>query len=349
MTSQPGAGRLTVLVASPLEPELVARIAAVAPDRVRVVHEPSLLPVPRYAGDHHGTRRDLDADGLARWRQLLAEAEVLFDFDWYEPERMPVNAPRLRWVQATSSGIGEYLVRTGLARSTITFTTAAGTHAVPLAEHVVLGLLYLTKRVPELRAWQAAHRWERFTTEPLAGKRVLLIGLGNVGRHVAATCARLGLDVRALRHSARTSLSEGVSGLVEPGELHRVLGEVDALVLACPYTPETHHLIGAPEIASMRRGAVIVNIARGAVIDEPAMVAALRDGHLGGAVLDVFETEPLPVESPLWDMSNVLVSPHSASTVATENEYIAELFIDNLRRYLAGEPMRNRFDADRGF
>jgi phosphoglycerate dehydrogenase-like enzyme len=339
---------LTVLIGSPLELELAERIAAAAPDRVRVVYAPDLLPVPRYAADHHGTPRDLGPGDIARWRGHLGEADILFDFDWFEPERMPANAPRLRWVQATSAGIGEYLIRTGLADSAIMFTTAAGTHAIPLAEHVALGLLYLAKRVPELRAWQADHRWERFTTNRLAGQRMLLVGLGNVGRQVARTCASLGVEVWATDPGA-ASPPEGVTRLVDRAGMHAALGEVDAVVLACPYTPETHHLFGAPEFAAIRRGAVIVNISRGAVIDEPTMIAALRNEQLGGAVLDVFETEPLPTENPLWDMPNVLVSPHSSSTVVAENGLIVDLFLDNLRRYLAGEPLRNVFDRTRGF
>lgn len=344
-----GDEQLTVLIASPLEARLVERIAAVAPDRIRVLHHPELLPRPRYEGDHHGDRRDLSSAELERWRSLLREADILFDFDWYEPEQMPVNAPNLRWVQATSAGIGEYLARTGLAQSSIAFTTAAGTHAVPLAEHVILGLLYLTKRVPELLAWQAQHRWDRFTTNQLAGKRVMIVGLGNVGREVAVACERMGLEVWALRHRPDSVTPNGVSRLVDRADLHAALRDVDAVVLACPYTPETHHLVGRAEFDAMRRGTMFVNIARGAVVDEPELIAALGDGRVGGAVLDVFETEPLPRDNPLWDMPNVLISPHSASTVPTENEYITGLFADNLRRYLAGESLRNLFVADRGY
>lgn len=348
MTSEIPDRPLTVLIGSPLEPEHVERIAAVAPDRIRVVYAPELLPIPRYEADHHGVGRDLGDAELARWRQYLAEADVLFDFDWFEPERMAVNAPRLRWVQATSAGIGEYLIRTGLADTGITFTTAAGTHAVPLAEHVALGLLYLTKRVDDLRDWQAAHRWERFTTRQLAGTRMLLVGLGHVGRQVARTSVGLGVEVWAVDPGA-TAAPEGVFRIIDPKALRATLAEVDALVLACPYTPATHHLIGAEEFAAMRPGTFLVNISRGAVIDEPTMVAALREGRLGGAVLDVFETEPLPEDSPLWDLPNVLVSPHSASTVSDENSVITGIFIDNLRRHLAGEPLRNVFDRARGF
>lgn len=347
MTSEQ-ASPLKILIASPLEAEHVERIAAAEPDRTEVTYCPELLPVTRYVADHHGIRRDLSPEEIERWRGYLREADILFDFDWFEPERMPQNAPRLRWVQTTSAGIGEYLISTGLADSGIVFTTAAGTHAVPLAEHAALGLLYLTKRVYDLRAWQAAHHWERFTTFQLAGNRMLVVGLGNVGRQVAKTSAALGVEVWAM-DPGFTSPPAGVARLINRDGFHAALSEVDALILTCPYTPETHHLIGEKEFAALRRGAFVVNIARGAVIDEPALVAALRDGRVGGAVLDVFETEPLPSESPLWDMTNVLVSPHSVSTVSAENAVIAGIFVDNLHRYFAGEPMRNVFDRTRGF
>jgi glyoxylate/hydroxypyruvate reductase A len=348
MTDSRPDDRLVVLIASPLEPEHAARIAAVAPERVRVVYEPDLLPVTRYAADHHGLRRDLSESDVARWRDFLAEADVLFDFDWLDPAGMPRNCPRLRWVQATSAGIGEYLVQTRLADSAIVFTTAAGVHAIPLAEFVALGLLYLVKGVPWLREQQRDHLWERYTTVQLAGRRMLQVGLGNVGRQIARTCAALGVEVWGMDPSF-SAPPAGVTELVPRVELTSSLQRVDALVLSCPYTKETHHLIGREELRAMPRGAHLVNVSRGPVIDEPELVAALRDGHLGGAVLDVFEEEPLPADSALWDMPNVLVSPHSASTVVEENSRIADLFIDNLRRYLEGQELRNLFVAARAY
>jgi phosphoglycerate dehydrogenase-like enzyme len=140
-----------------------------------------------------------------------------------------------------------------------------------------------------------------------------------------------------------------MASYVASDQLHQVLPEVDALVLACPLTGQTRGLIGAAELALMRRGSVLVNISRGPVVDEEALVAALRAGHLGGACLDVFATEPLPAGSPLWDMPNVIVSPHSAATVAAENGLLTDLFIDNLQRWLAGKPLRNTYDRAAGY
>lgn len=340
---------LTVLIASPLEAEHVARIAAVAPGRLRVVHAPELLPRPRYAADHHGVPPALTAEQQARWRRLLAEADILFDFDWMEPERLRQNAPRLRWVQATSAGIGEFVARLGLAGSAILFTTAAGVHTVPLSEFAVMSLLYFVKDVPFLLREQAAHRWQRYTARQLAGARLLLVGLGQVGRGIARSCAALGVEVWGMRRTATPDRPEGVSRIVTRAELRGALAEVDALVLACPITAETRGLIGRAEIACLPPRAVIVNVARGGVIDQAAMTEALRDGRLAGAALDVAEVEPLPPDDPLWSLPNVIISPHSASTVAEENGRITDIFVKNLRRFLDGAPMLNRFEAARGY
>jgi phosphoglycerate dehydrogenase-like enzyme len=339
---------LKVLIASPLEPEQAERIAAAAPGRIEVIHEPELLPVPRYVADHKGRPRELSPEMRARWLGHLREADILFDFDWLAPERLPLHAPRLRWVQGTSAGIGELLRRTGLIETDLIFTTAAGVHASPLAEFVILSLLYFYRDVPRLQRMQKAHHWERYTNKELAGGRALVVGLGAVGRTIAGRLAALDLEVWGARRTSGPP-PEGVSRVLPLAGLGAPLGEIDALVLACPLTPQTKGLIGASELAAMRDGALLVNVARGPVVDEQALVQALRDGRLGGAALDVAEVEPLPADSPLWDMPNVLISPHSASTVHDENRRIVDIFVANLGRYLDGEPLINQFDRMHGY
>lgn len=340
---------MKVLIGSPLEPEHVERIAAVGGDRVEVLFEPELLPVPRYEGDHHGVPRALADGELARWQSLVADADVMFDFDWLEPATLRERAPRLRWVQATSAGIGEFLARTGLAATDIRFTTAAGVHATALAEFALLGLLYFTKDVPFLQQRQAERHWERYTAESLAGRRAVVVGLGEVGREVARVCAALQMEVWGMRRATDGAPPPGVSRLIVREELREALTGADALVLACPLTRETERLIGAEELAALSRSAILVNVARGAVVDEQALIAALAENRLRGALLDVFEHEPLPADSPLWAMPNVVVSPHSASTVPDENGRIVEIFVDNLGRFLEGRPLRNEFVAERGY
>lgn len=339
---------LNVLIASPLEAEFAERIAAVDP-RIRLLYEPELLPVPRYQCDHTGIKRDLSAAELARWSQLRAAADVSFDFDWQAVDQIPANSPRLRWIQGTSAGIGGLLERTGLIDAPIEFTTAAGVHGVPLAEFALFGLLYFAKGAPVLHDWQARRHWQRHTTRQLRGTRAVLVGLGGVGRQVASLLAAAGIEVIGVGRPGRSYQVPGVSSYADDTELASVLPGADALVLACPLTERTLGLIGRAELEAMPAGSVLVNLSRGQVVDEAALIDLLTCGHIGGACLDVFETEPLPETSPLWALPNVLVSPHSASTVSVENELITELFTDNLRRWLAGEPLRNTFDVTAGY
>jgi phosphoglycerate dehydrogenase-like enzyme len=340
---------ITVLIASYLEDEHVERIRAFDPGRVRVLHEPDLLASPRYVADHVGHPRTLTSEQKERWAALLRQADVMFDFDRNGAAELPSTAPRLRWVQATSSGIGEFLQRRGLDRSGITFTTAAGVHARPLTEFALLGLLYFFRDLPHLEACKSARHWERYTVEGLDAKRVLIVGLGAVGREVARQCASFGMEVWASRRAIGGDLPEGVTRFVQQNALRSAMAEVDALVLSCPLTPETRLLIGAAEIEALKPGAVLVNIARGGVVDEPALIKALSSRHIRGAALDVFATEPLPPNSPIWDLPNVIISPHSASTVSAENNRIVEIFLDNLHRFMAGEPLVNAFDKSRGY
>jgi len=346
-----GVSGVSVLVASPLEPEHAALIEAADP-RVSVLYEPDLLPVPRFPADHTGVPRALSAAQLDRWAALRRQADVSFDFDWQAPAEMPRNCPRLRWVQGTSAGIGGFLERTGLARTSLMFTTASGVHGTPLAEFALLGLLYFAKGMPQLARWQQQRHWQPHAAGQVAGRRVLLVGLGGVGRAVAGLLSAAGVEVVGAGRVPPAQRGAGVPGVatcVAVSEIGRMLPDVDALILACPLTEQTRHLISERELRLMRPGAVLVNISRGPVIDEDALIGALRSGHLGGAFLDVFAAEPLPASSPLWEMPNVIVSPHSASTVAAENGLLAELFTDNLQRWLAGRPLRNVYDRTAGY
>jgi phosphoglycerate dehydrogenase-like enzyme len=340
--------QLTIVIGSYLEPELVERIRA-APSAGQVIYQPDLLPVPRYQCDHTGPARPLSAADLDRWRSLTAQADVFFDFDWLDPAGMACRAPNLRLVQATSAGIGGFMQRTGLDRSGFTVTTAGGIHAVPLAEFALAGALYFVKGVPDLRQRQQARHWERYTTRQLAGQRALVVGLGGIGRQVTATFAALGVQVWGLGRDGGRYEFDGLSRVIGRAELDDALPGTDLLILCCPLTPRTEGLIGRRQLALLPPHAVLVNIARGQLVDQDALIDALADGRLGGACLDVFTSEPLPADSPLWGMGNVLVSPHSASTVATENTRLTDLFLDNLERFTEGRPLRNRYEPERGY
>lgn len=339
--------RLNVLIGTFLEREHVETIAS-CDGSIEVLYAPELLPVPRYACDHTGVPRTLTGAERGVWESLLARADVSFDFDWQAPAQLPRRSPNLRWVQATSAGIGGFMHRTGLDQASLVATTAAGIHALPLAEFALAGALYFAKGLPALRTWQRAHHWERYTTTLLAGRRVTVVGLGGIGREVVALFKALHTVITAVVRSDASPHANGMSR-VDFHHIDDVLPTTDVLVLCCPLTSDTRGLIGPRQLAKLPRHAVLINVARGGVVDESALVDALTAGELGGACLDVFAAEPLPADSPLWGMDNVIVSPHSASTVATENAALTELFVDNLRRYLLGAPLRNVYQPERGY
>lgn len=210
-----------------------------------------------------------------------------------------------------------------------------------------MAMLVFVKDLAWLRAQQAGHRWERYCARELRGMTLGVIGLGHVGQEVARTGHALGMRVIGTK---RTIPPEGVlhvERVLPPDAAGDVIREADVLVLIVPQTGTTRGLLGEAELRSMKPGAILINIARGSIVDEEALIAVLRDGHLGGAALDVFAREPLPADSPLWDLPNVIVSPHSASTVPGENARLTELFCENLRRYLDGRPLLNLFERDR--
>lgn len=349
MTDTTRTDRAAVLISSWLDQHHADRIAAAEPDRIELLYAPELLPVPRYEADHHGPERALSDAQLLDWRALLARAEVSFDFDWETPEEMIQRAPRLRWVQSSSSGIGPMLERFGVAGSQLVVTNAAGIHAQPLAEFVLMATLYFAKEVPRLNAWKAGRHWERYCGYEVAGSRMLLIGLGSVGRRIAELSSAVGIEVIGHRRSSGGAVPPGVSRLVDADGIDAELPSTDQLVIAVPDTSLTKNLIDRRRLELLPESAVVINVGRGSIIDEVAMIDLLGAGRLRGAGLDVFASEPLPVDNPLWTLPNVIVVPHSASTVVQENDRLVDLFIENLHRYLDGRPMVNRFDHERKY
>ena len=341
----------TILIASWLEPEHVERIRQLDA-RLEVLHEPELLAPPRYIADHTApvTRTP---EQEARWRELLARAEILFDFDRSSGSELPVRAPNLRWIQATSAGIGEYVRKMGYAESmpATVFTTASGVHARPLAEFCIMVMLAFHKKLPKSLRDQRERVWDRFAAGELDGQTLVIVGVGRIGKEIARLAKAFGMRVVGVKRTVAGVDPDSLhlDALYGPDELHRALEQAQNLVLITPNTSETAGMIGVRELALLPQGAVFINIGRGALVDEPALIETLRSGHLLGAGLDVFAQEPLPPDNPLWGMDNVIVCAHSASTAYRENERITDLFCRNLRRYLDGEPLLNVFDHALGF
>jgi glyoxylate/hydroxypyruvate reductase A len=335
---------LVVLIAAPIEPEHIDRIRAVDP-RIEVLHDPALLPRPRYVSDHAGSPTKRTPEQEARFLAMLGRAEVVFDFPSGHFRDLAAVAPRLRWLQSTSAGIGQMVRRVGLDRTDITFTTASGVHARPLADFCLMAMLMFAKNYVWMERDKRAKRWERYCGEELTGKTLAIVGAGRVGQEVARHGKRMDMRVTGMRRS--DAAVPDVDELFDRAHLHAMLREADFLVLAAPHTPETEGIIGEAELALMKPTAVLINIGRGALVDEDALIRALEEKRLAGAALDVLREEPPPQDSPLWDMPNVIISPHSASTVTQENARITEIFCDNLRRYLRGQPLRNVLDKEK--
>lgn len=338
--------KINVFVTSPLEVENVDRIRAVDPDRIDVIFEPGLLPPTRYIADHRGGPFTRSPDQERRWRDALATADILWDLPSAAAD--VATAKRLKWIQTTSTGVGPSVKALGLQGSDILITTARGVHAGPLAEFVFMALLAHFRGLRKLDVEQQAHRWIRTCGTEVAGRTVTLLGAGDLARGVAKVARALDMRVVAIaRHPEKerstSHLFDAIYGL---DDLHHALGEGDAVVVTVPHTAETEKMIDDAAFAAMRPGAALINIGRGQVLDEIALVKHLRSGQVGFAGLDVATVEPLAPDSPLWDMPNVLISPHSASTVTTENAKITDIFVHNLRCYLDGriDGMKNILD-----
>ncbi|MGC8473002.1 MAG: D-2-hydroxyacid dehydrogenase [Candidatus Dormibacteria bacterium] len=336
-----------VVFTTPLEPELVERLRQTHPEYTFEYPE-ELIATPRYPGHHR--MPDAQGEQLERWRALLSRAEVMFDFGPPPLHTELAHLPKLRWIQATSAGVGQFVRRVGLDRTAkVVVTTARGVHGRALAEFAIFAMIYFNRDLPEILADQRLHQWARRSGRLVAGQEVVIVGLGSIGREVATLARALGARTTGVVRSleGRTAASSGVDRLLEVGELESALPEADFLVLAMPHTDETEGLISGARLSLLPQSAVVVNLARGTVVDEEALTSALRDGRLRGAALDVFREEPLPPGSPLWDLANVLVTPHSMSTVDGENQLLAQLFSENLERYRHGAELLNVLRKDR--
>jgi D-2-hydroxyacid dehydrogenase (NADP+) len=279
--------------------------------------------------------------------KLLPSTEVIVGW-----ARFPVEAlrwaDRLRWIQALSAGVDRLDPRV-LER--ITLTNGNGLGADPIAEHVICHLLMLARGAPIFMRRQVEHRWDRgVQAREISGMTMGIVGMGAIGGAVARRARALGLRVIAIRRSVTQRSPDLVADEVcPPDDLPYLLAASDVVVLATPLTPETRGLIGPTQLRTMRPGSYLINIARGGVVDEPALTDALSDGHLGGAGLDVFAEEPLPADSPLWDFPNVIVTPHVAASSERYMDRVEDLVCDNMRRYLDGKPLRNVVDMERGY
>lgn len=260
-------------------------------------------------------------------------------------------ARNVRWVHSLSAGV-EKMLFPELATSSVPLTNAKGVFKRSLAEFAVLGMLYFSKNVPRLLAQQHERRWEQFNVGWLPGRTVGIVGYGEIGRECAMLAKTLGLKILAMRRRAELLTNDPVvdKAFAIP-ELHQMLGESDYVIAAAPLTPETRHMLSDAEFQAMKTSAIIINVGRGPVIDESALIRALQQRRLAGAALDVFEHEPLAADSPLWGMANVLISPHCTDRTGDPDwlDLAMQRFVDNFHRFVAGQPLEYVVDKKAGY
>ena len=343
--------KTTVAIAVPLEAELVERIRAVDPS-VTVLYEPELLPPERFPADHSGDpdfRRTPEQE--ERYWQMLGSAQVLYGFPNESPAglaRIAASNPHLEWIHAMAAGAGGAVKASGLDAGTLQkfkVTTSSGVHALPLAEFAAFGILNGFKRSAELAQDQAARVWPelRIPTRLLNGSRLVVTGLGEIGLETARIARALGMTVSGTKRSVEPI--EGIQEVAGNDGLAGLLATADAVVNTLPGTPYTERLFSREVFAAMKPGTVLVNVGRGTVVDEEALLEALDNGQVSYACLDVFAVEPLPQDSPLWHHPRVMVSPHTSALSAAENRLIAERFCSNLRTFLDGGELPHVVDT----
>lgn len=332
-----------VLVTLPLSDKLIETLQSVAPQLRFHIH-------PLRAADN------LPDD-------LLPEIEILYTVDTMpQPESMP----RLAWIQFHYAGI-DHVADHPLLRSGVQITTMSGASAPQMAEFAVMCVLALARRLPLMMVDKGRKHWDesrmkRFRPVDVRGSTVGIVGYGSVAREIARLCHAMGATVLAAKRDLRQlkdlgympeGLGDPQAELVErlypPEAIRSMVSLCDFVVITVPLSPQTQSLIGSKVLESMKPSAFLIDISRGGTVDHEALLAALTEGKLAGAALDVYPEEPLPKNSPLWEMENVILSPHVAGASSRYHERAVELFAINLRRYLAGQPLLNRYDVKRGY
>jgi len=343
----PGRGPNGVPLAIAVSPILSARVRSGDLERIRAAAPGSRIVNLSVEGLADGPVDDVEVL-LRGW--LVAEA-----FD-----RLLARAPHLTWVHSATSGVERALTPAARARE-IVVTNARGVFSRPIAEHVLLMILAVSRHLPELLELQRERTWQPLEGRELRELTVGIVGYGSLGRSVASLASAFGARVIALRRhpdaggAPATEEDDGfpfeprVDRVVGPDGLHELLAASDIVVLAAPLTLETEGMIDEAAVGAMKRDAWLINVARGRLIDDTALIRALRDNRIGGAALDTFRDEPLPQSSPYWELPNVILTPHTAWSSARVLDRSIDLFCDNLVRFSRGEPLRNVVDPAAGY
>ncbi len=337
---------LTVLITIPFEDDLLDQFRRVS-DRIELISTPTqdVSDIPEDVWDRVA---------------VLYTSHVL-------PE--PGQAPRLRWIQAHTAGVDHLLEQPIFQSEDVLLTSSSGIHVSIMSEYVYMMMLAFGHHLPDMMAykaranWPAEHRFETFLPTPLRGSTLGIVGYGSVGRELAHLAHTFGMEVLAVKRDVRhpadtesytlpsTGDPEGVyfHRLYPPEALISMVRECDFVVLTVPLTESTRHMVSADVLAAMKPTAVLINVSRGGVVDEEALLAALQSGQIGGAAMDVFEAEPLPADSPFWKLPNLIISPHVSGNSPYYNADAAALFVENLKRFIARKDLLNLVDYTRGY
>ena len=332
--------QVNVVVTAFMDKEVIPidlkRIADISP-RIRVTDASELL-----AQEQRG-----DLNSKEKFDAILKDADIIF------ASRLPVDvlkrSPRLKWVQVMAAGVDRHLDKE-MVNSPVILTNVSGIHAVPIAEYILCTMLMFVKQMPSYYQFKQEKKWIRYDSKVLRGKTLGVVGLGHIGYELARLAKCFGMKVIATRRSATEhSKSRYVDKLILRQRLPDLLSESDFVALTLPSTPETTHLIGEKELRLMKQTSFIINIGRGNIIDEEALIRALQEHWIAGAGLDVFTREPLPQDSHLWDLPNVIITPHIAGSMEDYNIQSTSVFIENLRRFLEGKRLLRIVNKKRGY
>lgn len=335
---------INVLITMPFERAHIARLEAVSPRLAITVRE---------------------ARAVEEVSDLIPTTDVLYTWNVFPN---PADAPRLRWVQLHQAGVDIAAEHPLYSNSDVIFTTSSGVHAIPMAEYTMAMVLAFAHHLPAMMEDKLAsqwpkERWNRYLPKELFGATIGIVGYGSIGRQIARLAQGFGMKVLAMKQNLR-QLEETNTYMVEdtgdpsgeipdriypPEALQSMLKDCDYVVITVPLTEQTRHLIDGEALKAMKSDAVLINVARGDVIDQAALIDALQRQQIRGAALDVFTPEPLPTDNPIWALPNVIQSPHISGLTPHYYDRTAELFAENLRRFLAGEPLLNQVERSKGY
>ena len=326
-----------VVLTTPLDDQNVQKIKAVS-KAIAIEQVSGLIVAERKGNDSEKEKLDL----------LLREAEVLYGYIHHFPRDLPKRVSRLKWIQCMTAGIDR--LPEEIMKSAIRVTNTSGIHGTSIGEVVLEMMLMFIKDAPACFLMKKNREWKRYKQRLLRDQTAGIIGLGTIGREIARLCKAFDMKVIGIcRSGGPDRLFPEVDRVYSREGLPELLSASDFVVLALPLTDETRAMIGAKELQSMKPGAYLINVARGAIVDEEALVRALDEGWIAGAGLDVFIKEPLPPESRFYDLPNVIFSPHISGDIPDYEWHATEIFCENLRRYLAGEPFLHEVDKQKGY